>query len=80
LIQINVRRSNKEATNRHIARFAHVSPPPSQSAAAADCLRQTARMPREGDGVGNALRQIFGGMPGMPADWRAILARLNDVD
>ncbi|WP_299424134.1 hypothetical protein [Sphingomonas bacterium] len=78
LIQINVQRSNKSATNCRIARFSRMSPPPSQSAATPDSLRQTVRMPRESDGVGSALRQIFAGVPALPSEWRALLGRLDN--
>ena len=43
-------------------------------------LRQTVRMPRDSDGVGNALRQIFGRGPPLSSDLNALLDRLNTED
>ncbi len=40
--------------------------------------RQAAGLPRAGDGVGNALRQIFDSAPALPSDLAALLDRLND--
>jgi hypothetical protein len=37
-------------------------------------------MPRDSDGVGSALRQIFGGAPVMSSDLKALLGRLNQDD
>ena len=52
--------------------------PPASPNAAVNGLRQMARRPRDSDGVGNALRQIFGDIPGMPAEFSALLNRLKD--
>ncbi|MEO7388341.1 MAG: hypothetical protein ABIV24_02590 [Sphingomonas sp.] len=38
------------------------------------------RLPRESDGVGNALRQIFGGAAVLPSEFTALLNRLNNED
>ena len=41
---------------------------------------QTVRLPRESDGVGSALRQIFGGAPATSAEFSALLNRLDKQD
>ena len=57
-----------------------MSPPDPHAIAISMDLRQTARRPRESDGVGNALRNIFAGAPNLPQDLSALLARLNHND
>ena len=42
--------------------------------------RQVVRRPRQSDGVGNALRQIFTGAPHLPADLSSLLRRLPKDD
>lgn len=57
-----------------------MSPPdPNGTAANAD-LRQTVRRPRESDGVGNALRNVFAGAAQLPQDLSSLVARLNRCD
>jgi len=55
-----------------------MSPPNSSSFACHKSLRQAVRMPRETDGVGNALRQIFGDAPSLPSEFAALLNQLKD--
>lgn len=43
-------------------------------------MRQAVRAPRASDGVGNALRQIFGGCAALPPEFSALLLRLNKED
>jgi hypothetical protein len=43
-------------------------------------MRHVVRRPRESDGVGNALRQIFGHPSSLPADIGKLLSRLNQND
>jgi hypothetical protein len=57
-----------------------MSPSASSPSAAHDALRQTVRLPQESDGVGNALRQIFGGAAVLPSEFSALLNRLNKND
>jgi hypothetical protein len=57
-----------------------MTPSASITAPAQRSLRQTVRMPKATDGVGNALRHIFGAAPGLPADFGALLSRLNKED
>jgi hypothetical protein len=57
-----------------------MTPSASITAPAQRSLRQTVRMPKATDGVGNALRHIFGAAPGLPADFAALLSRLNKED
>jgi hypothetical protein len=54
--------------------------PPSPSACVDNVLRQIAHRPRASDGAGNALRHIFGAVPGLPADLNALLDRLYKCD
>jgi hypothetical protein len=67
--------SNKTS---HHSFLSLMTPSASSSCAAHGGLRQTVRLPRESDGVGNALRQIFSGGSTLPADLRALLNRLKD--
>lgn len=55
-----------------------MTPPASSPATAQSGLRQTVRLPRESDGVGSALRQIFSGAGGLPSDLNALIKQLND--
>ena len=57
-----------------------MSPLPSHDAAANSGLREVAYRPRDSDGVGNALRQIFGGAHSLPSDFRSMLNQLNTND
>lgn len=57
-----------------------MSPHASVSNSAQRDLRQTVRAPRESDGVGNALRQIFSGAAVMPSDFGALINRLDKQD
>jgi len=57
-----------------------MTPPASSPSAAHGGLRQIVRLPRESDGVGNALRQIFGGAAVLPSEVSALLSRLNKED
>jgi len=53
-----------------------MSPPDPHSQAAQADNRLAVRRPRESDGVGNALRQIFTGAPNLPSDLAMLLRRL----
>jgi hypothetical protein len=53
-----------------------MSPPDPHSQTAQNDSRQVVRRPRETDGVGNALRQIFTGAPALPSDLASLLRRL----
>jgi len=79
LIYISVRRSNF-ATKRCIARLSRMSPPAPINSATNSGMRQMARMPRDSDGVGSALRQIFNGAAGLPSDFKTLLGRLDKND
>jgi len=57
-----------------------MSPPPSNCSTADNGMRQMVRRPRESDGVGNALRQIFSNHSTLPADIGKLLSRLNQND
>lgn len=39
--------------------------------------RQVVRTPRASDGIGNALRQIYGGQPTLPREMTMLLDRLS---
>ena len=41
------------------------------------CKGDVVRAPQPSDGVGDALRGIYDDVPGLPADWRALLTRLD---
>ena len=76
--QVNLTKNgNKRAVSAFVT---PMSPPDPQMTATGADLRQTARRPRESDGVGNALRNIFAGAPNLPHDWTALLSRLNHND
>ncbi|MGN6817895.1 MAG: hypothetical protein ACTHJR_04415 [Sphingomonas sp.] len=53
-----------------------MSPPSPHSQAAQSDGRHAVRRPRESDGVGNALRQIFAGAPALPSDLTSLLRQL----
>jgi len=57
-----------------------MSPPDPNGTAANAELRQTVRRPRESDGVGNALRNVFAGGSTMPQNLSSLLSRLNRCD
>ena len=50
------------------------SPPPTAQSG----FGHTVRAPRESDGVGNALRQIFGGPAALPPEFTTLITRLKD--
>ncbi len=54
-----------------------MNPPRTSTSTTQPGLPQTVRMPRDSDGVGNALRQIFCGGVTMPAEFGALLNRLK---
>jgi len=54
-----------------------MSPQASFSPTSPRQLRQAVRLPRESDGVGNALRVIFDGSTAVPSDFTALLSRLD---
>jgi DNA-binding NarL/FixJ family response regulator len=53
-----------------------MSPPHPHSQAIQSGARHVVHRPRESDGVGNALRQIFTGAPTLPNDLASLLRRL----
>jgi len=53
-----------------------MSPPNPHSQATQSDSRHVVHRPRESDGVGNALRQIFAGAPTLPSDLATLLRRL----
>lgn len=53
-----------------------MSPPSPHSQATHSDNRHVVHRPRESDGVGNALRQIFAGAPALPSDLALLLRRL----
>jgi hypothetical protein len=53
-----------------------MSPPNPHSQATYSDSRHVVHRPRESDGVGNALRQIFTGAPTLPSDLASLLRRL----
>jgi hypothetical protein len=53
-----------------------MSPPSPHSQATQSDNRHVVHRPRESDGVGNALRQIFAGAPTLPSDLASLLRRL----
>jgi hypothetical protein len=53
-----------------------MSPPNPHSQAIHSDSRHVVHRPRESDGVGNALRQIFAGAPNLPSDLASLLRRL----
>jgi hypothetical protein len=55
-----------------------MSPPNPHSQAGQSDSRLAVRCPRESDGVGNALRQIFNGAPNLPSDLTSLLRRLQN--
>lgn len=57
-----------------------MSPPEHQMTATNADLREVARRPRESDGVGNALRNIFCGSSNLPHEWGQLLSKLNRSD
>jgi hypothetical protein len=57
-----------------------MSPPNTNSATASEEMRQIARRPRESDGVGNALRQVFSGAAMLPPELQFLLGRLSRID
>ena len=57
-----------------------MSPPPSNCSTADNGTRHVVRRPRDSDGVGNALRQIFGNPSTLPGDIGKLLSRLNQND
>ncbi len=64
----------------HRSFYAAMTPPTSLTGSADNSLRQAVRLPRESDGVGNALRNIFGATSGLPAEFRALLGQLSKDD
>jgi hypothetical protein len=54
-----------------------MSPPQPHSTTTNTDSRQAVRRPRESDGVGNALRQIFTGAPNLPGDLTSLLRQLT---
>ena len=50
------------------------------SAPRSEEMRQMAGRPRQSDGVGNALRQVFNGGAMLPPDLQSLVARLASVD
>lgn len=57
-----------------------MSPPNPSSNTANVELRQTVRRPRESDGVGNALRNVFSGATTLPQGLSSLLSQLNRCD
>ena len=57
-----------------------MSPPTPQSNAAYNGLRQVVRRPRESDGIGDALRHIYGRPPSLPPEIGKLLTRLCQND
>jgi hypothetical protein len=57
-----------------------MSPPDPNGSTVNLDLRQAVRRPRESDGVGNALRNVFGGAASLPQDLSSLVARLNRCD
>jgi hypothetical protein len=54
-----------------------MSPPNPHSQATQSDSHHVVYRPRESDGVGNALRQIFTGAPSLPSDLTSLLRRLS---
>jgi hypothetical protein len=54
-----------------------MSPPDPHSQATQSDGHHVVYRPRESDGVGNALRQIFTGAPSLPSDLTLLLRRLS---
>lgn len=54
-----------------------MSPPDPHSQATQSDGHHVVYRPRESDGVGNALRQIFTGAPSLPSDLTSLLRRLS---
>jgi hypothetical protein len=54
-----------------------MSPPNPHSQATQSDNHHVVYRPRESDGVGNALRQIFTGAPSLPSDLASLLRRLS---
>jgi len=50
--------------------------PPAPHSSTQTDSRHVVRRPRESDGVGSALRQIFTGAPDLPNDLNSLLRRL----
>lgn len=57
--------------------LARMSPPNPHSQATQSGGHDIVHRPRESDGVGNALRQIFTGAPSLPSDLTSLLRRLS---
>lgn len=57
-----------------------MSPPNSTAGTAQSGMRQMVHPPRQSDGVGNALRQIFGYPSSLPSEFGKLLNRLNQND
>lgn len=57
-----------------------MTPPASSPPTAQGGLRQTVRLPRESDGVGSALRQIFSGAGKVPAEFSTLINQLDKRD
>jgi hypothetical protein len=57
-----------------------MSPPNTNSATANGEMRQIARRPRESDGVGNALRQVFGGGAMLSSELHSLIGQLSRYD
>jgi hypothetical protein len=57
-----------------------MSPPSPHSQASHSDSRHVVHRPRQSDGVGNALRQVFAGAPTLPSDLALLLRQLpNDI-
>jgi hypothetical protein len=54
-----------------------MSPPNPHSQGSQSDSPHVVHRPRESDGVGNALRQIFTGGPALPGDLASLLRRLS---
>jgi|GEM_PF-1850595 len=54
-----------------------MSPPNPHSQATQSGGQDIVHRPRQSDGVGNALRQIYTGAPTLPSDLQSLLRRLS---
>jgi len=57
--------------------LAGMSPPNPHSQATQSGGQDIVHRPRQSDGVGNALRQIYTGAPTLPSDLQSLLRRLS---
>jgi hypothetical protein len=79
---IHINQSGQQSGNKTSqgAFLNSMSPPNPHSTASNADLRQTVKRPRESDGVGNALRNIFAGAPQLPHELSNLIGRLNRHD